>query len=235
MTDTVHSSDNTNSNQTLNKLRAAVLGANDGVVSISSILMGVAGANASHGAIVTAGLAALVAGALSMAVGEYVSVSSQSDAEKAYIDKEKRELRENPAAELEELTAGYEAKGLSRKTAHLVAKELTAIDPVKAHLAMEFQLDEEDVVNPMHAAVASFISFTAGGLIPFLAMLLAPTSKRIPATIIAVFLALLLTGYGSARVGGASHGRAMARVVLGGLAAMAITYYVGQLFGAKIG
>lgn len=235
MTDIVHPSDNTNSNQTLNKLRAAVLGANDGVVSISSILMGVAGANASHGAIVTAGLAALVAGALSMAVGEYVSVSSQSDAEKAYIDKEKRELRENPAAELEELTAGYEAKGLSRKTAHLVAKELTAIDPVKAHLAMEFQLDEEDVVNPMHAAVASFISFTAGGLIPFLAMLLAPTSKRIPATIIAVFLALLLTGYGSSRVGGASHGRAMTRVVLGGLAAMAITYYVGQLFGAKIG
>ena len=169
MTDTVHPSDNTNSNQTLNKLRAAVLGANDGVVSISSILMGVAGANASHGAIVTAGLAALVAGALSMAVeNTYLSVASQMQ-KKLYIDKEKRELRENPAAELEELTAGYEAKGLSRKTAHLVAKELTAIDPVKAHFGhAEFQLDEEDVVNPMHAAVASFISFTAGGLISVL-------------------------------------------------------------------
>jgi VIT1/CCC1 family predicted Fe2+/Mn2+ transporter len=163
-----------------------------------------------------------------------VSVSSQSDAEKAYIAKEKRELKEDPEAELEELTVGYEAKGLSRKTAQQVAKELTAIDPVKAHLAMEFQLDEDDVVNPMHAAVASFISFTVGGLIPFLAMMLAPATLRIEATIVAVFVALLLTGYGSARVGGASHGRAMARVVLGGLAAMAITYYIGQFFGTKI-
>jgi len=225
-------SNNAASNQLLNKLRAAVLGANDGVVSTSSVLMGVAGATDNKQAIITAGLAALVAGALSMAVGEYVSVSSQSDAEKAYIAKEKRELKADPAGELTELAAAYRAKGISAKTAEKVAKELTEADPLKAHLAVEFGLDEEDVVSPTHAAVASLVSFSVGGVIPFLTMLWAPEESRIWATIVAVFITLLATGYGSARVGKASHWRAMARVVVGGLVAMAVTYFVGQWFGA---
>ncbi len=227
-------SDNLN-NGLLNKLRAAVLGANDGIVSTSSVVMGVAGATSNHQAIVTAGLAALVAGALSMAVGEYVSVSSQSDAEKAFIDEEKNQLAMDPAGELDELKREYMKHGLSEKTAKQVAKELTDKNPLRAHLRMHFNIDPDDINNPMHAAIASLLAFTVGGLVPFLAIVLAPESWRIPATVIAVFVALVLTGYLSATVGGASRMRAVLRVIAGGLAAMAVTYYVGVLFGTTIG
>lgn len=218
----------------LNKLRAAVLGANDGIVSTSSVVMGVAGATSNHAAIATAGLAALVAGALSMAVGEYVSVSSQSDAERAYIAKEQLEIDEDPEGELAELAREYVKHGVSAATAEQVATELTAKNALRAHLRMHFNLDPDDINSPMHAAVASLLAFSAGGLIPFLTILLIPESIRLEATVVAVLIALIATGYLSAAAGKASHWRAMIRVVIGGLAAMGITYYVGVLFGASI-
>lgn len=222
------------SNQLLNRLRAAVLGANDGIVSTSSVVMGVAGATTNHGAIVTAGLAALAAGALSMAVGEYVSVSSQSDTEKNYIKREKKSLKENPRKEYEELVTAYEARGVSAQTARQVAKELSLKNPLKAHLEIEFGLNEDDINSPTQAAVASLLSFTVGGLVPFLAIALAPVEYRIFATVLAVIAALLITGYFSGQVSGASKLRAVVRVVIGGLLAMLITYVIGMIFGAKI-
>ena len=173
---------------TLNKLRAAVLGANDGIVSTSSVVMGVAGANASKSIIFTAGLAALVAGALSMAVGEYVSVSSQRDAEK-----------------------------------------------VKAkHSNSHDTQDDQEFTNPTHAGIASFVAFSIGGVVPFAAIILAPPPFAIAATVLAVVVALLATGFISAAVGGASRWRAMIRVIIGGLLAMAITYFVGAAFGTTV-
>ncbi len=223
------------SSDVLNKLRASVLGANDGIVSVSSMLMGVAGATDNTGAIFTAGLAALVAGALSMAVGEYVSVSSQSDAEKAYIEREKNLLQKHPKQQLEELVQAYVDKGIHEKTARQVANELTKNDALHAHLMTEFGMGEDEVVQPMHAALSSFFSFSVGGLIPFITIITVPHSFRIIATGCAVLVALTLTGYMSASVGGASKRRAILRVVAGGLAAMIVTYYVGSLFGAKVG
>lgn len=217
----------------LNKLRAAVLGANDGIVSISALVMGVAGATSDSGAIFTAGLAALVAGALSMAVGEYVSVSSQSDAEKAYIEKERIELKEDPEGELDELAREYMKQGVSETTAHQVAKELTEKDALKAHLHMHFAIDPEDINSPMHAAVSSLVAFTIGGLVPFLTIILSPPDMRLIATITAVIVALTITGYLSATAGGASRKRAMLRIVCGGVAAMLVTYYVGVIFGVS--
>jgi vacuolar iron transporter family protein len=222
------------SNSRLNWLRAAVLGANDGIVSVSSIILGVAGATDSRGAIFTAGLAGLVAGAFSMGVGEYVSVSSQRDTERAYIRKEKRLLKNDPDHELDGLAEVYQAKGLSKKTALQVAQELTAHDPLKAHLEAELNLDEDDLNNPWHAAYASLLAFTFGGIIPFISVLLAGASLRFPVTFIAVLIALTGTGYLSATVGGASRRRAVIRVVFGGAIAMAVTYGIGHLFGAAI-
>lgn len=221
-------------NSTLNKLRAAVLGANDGIVSISALVMGVAGAGGEWHAIFIAGLAALVAGALSMAVGEYVSVSSQSDAEKAFIARERQLLKQNPEAELEQLADAYKEQGVSTDTAHIVARELTAKDALKAHLRIHSSIDEGDLNSPMHAAVSSLIAFTLGGAIPFLTIILVPTNARVWATTIAVGISLLVVGYFSASVGGASRRKAMARVFIGGLLAMAITYGVGFIFGTNV-
>ncbi len=222
------------STSTLNWLRAAVLGANDGIVSVSSIILGVAGATSARHTIFIAGLAGLVAGAFSMAVGEYVSVSSQRDTERSYIRREKRRLREHPEHELEGLAAVYVEKGLSRKTAMQVARELTAEDALKAHLEAELQLDEEDLNNPLQAALASMVAFTAGALVPLVAMLAASKQTRVAVTFVAVLLALTITGYASATVGSASRKRAILRVVLGGAAAMAATYLVGHLFGTAV-
>lgn len=222
-------------NSRLNKLRAAVLGANDGIVSISSVVMGVAGATSDSKAISIAGLAALIAGALSMAVGEYVSVSSQSDAEKAYIRLEKEDLRDNPEYELDELAREYMKHGVSEKTAHQVAAELTKKDALKAHLRMHFNIDPDDINNPWHAAIASLLAFTLGGIVPFLTIVLFPPESRILATIVAVLGCLFAVGYLSARAGGAHKGRAVMRVVVGGVLAMAITYGVGVLFGTSVG
>lgn len=218
----------------LNRMRAAVLGGNDGIVSISSVVLGVAGASDERGIIFTAGLAGLVAGALSMAVGEYVSVSSQRDTERAFIAKEKRRLREDPEHELEDLAKVYMTKGMSHATARKVAEELTKQDALKAHLDAELNLDEEDLNSPMEAAIASLISFTVGGLIPFIAILLATPSWRFGVTFFAVVVALTGTGYLSASFGGASRRRAILRVVIGGAIAMAATYGIGSVFGTAI-
>lgn len=219
----------------LNRLRAGVLGANDGIVSTASVLMGVAGATSTdYQSILTAGMAALIAGALSMAVGEYVSVSSQSDAEKAFIEKERNELKSDPEGELQELADHYKELGVSEKTAMVVAKELTKKDALKAHLRAEFNLDEDEINSPIDAGISSMIGFTSGGLIPFVVVLVAPADTKIWMTFVAVSFALFLVGYLSATVGGASRRRAVARVIIGGLLAMAFTYGAGLLFGTQI-
>lgn len=221
-------------NQALNRLRAAVLGANDGIVSTSAVLMGVAGATNNTAAIFTAGLAALVAGALSMAVGEYVSVSSQSDTEATYIKKEKALLKANPKQEIINLAKAYLDIGLSKQTALQVAKELTKHDALKAHLRIKHDINEDDLSSPTQAAFASLGAFAVGGIIPFLAAIFAPASLREVGIGGAVVLALSITGYLSAKAGDAPVLRAVIRIVLGGIIAMAITYTVGALFGTAI-
>lgn len=219
--------------QRLNWLRAGVLGANDGIVSVAAIVVGVAGATSSTGPILTAGVAGLVGGAISMALGEYVSVSSQSDSEKALIAKERAELRDMPAEELDELTALYRAKGLSESTATQVAIELTEHDALAAHLSIELNIDQDDVVSPWHAAAASAAAFTIGAILPMLAILLPPADWRIPVTFVAVLMALAVTGTLSATIGGSSRLRATLRVVIGGALALAATYGVGVLLGTS--
>ena len=219
----------------LSWLRAAVLGADDGLVSLSSILVGVAGASNSISFILTAGVAALVAGALAMGVGEYVSVSSERDTEKALLEKELFELENNPEAELGELALLYEKKGLSKDTARTVAKELTAHDVFAAHAHIELGIDPDNLTNPWHAAYASVLSFLAGGVIPVLAMVIFPASIRIPVTFITALIALFFIGALSALAGGAKKTTAIIRVVLGGVLAMAITFIVGKIFGTISG
>lgn len=216
--------------QRLNWLRAGVLGANDGIVSVAAVVVGVAGATPATPAILTAGVAALVGGAISMALGEYVSVSSQRDSEHALIAKERRELAEMPEAELEELTGLYEAKGLRPETARQVALELTERDALSAHLSAELGIDQDDVVSPWHAALASAVAFTTGGILPLLTILL-PEAVRIPVTFVVVLLALAVTGYVAAWIGGSPRGRAMLRVVVGGALALAATFAIGALLG----
>ncbi|MBF6354236.1 VIT family protein [Nocardia higoensis] len=215
----------------LNWLRAGVLGANDGIVSVAGLVVGVAAATTDRGPIMTAGLAGLAAGAVSMALGEYVSVSTQRDTERALLAKERHELSTMPEAELDELTAIYEAKGLSPETARTVAEELTAHDAFAAHVEAELGIDPDELTNPWHAAFASAAAFTVGAILPLLAILLPPTQARIPITFVAMLVALALTGSLSARLGGAARGRAIVRVVGGGALAMAVTYGIGQLLG----
>lgn len=217
----------------LNWLRASVLGANDGIVSIAGLVVGVAGATESSAIIFTAGIAGIIAGAISMAAGEYVSVSSSRDTEKALLAKERYELAHYPKQELEELTKIYEHKGLTRETAETVAKELSARDPVAAHFDAELKIDPEDLTNPWHAAFASAFSFVLGSLIPIFAITLSGQIFRIPVTFIAVIIALVLTGYLSAKVGGASISRAVVRVVSGGILAMVVTYAIGRMFNVS--
>jgi len=217
--------------QRLNGLRAGVLGANDGIVSTAAVVVGVAGATSEVAPVLVAGMAALVGGAVSMALGEYVSVSSQRDSEHALIEKERRELAEAPDAEFAELVGLYEARGLSTETATRVATELTASDALKAHLSVELNIDADDVVSPWTAAFASAVAFTVGALLPLLTILLLPVEVRVAATFAAVLLALAVTGYIAAWIGGARRGRAVVRMVVGGALALGATYLVGSLFG----
>ncbi|MFG6278978.1 VIT family protein [Microbacterium sp. 5K110] len=221
--------------QRLNWLRAGVLGANDGIVSTAAVVVGVAGATSEIAPVFVAGLAALVGGAISMALGEYVSVSSQRDSEHALIQKERRELAEDPDAEFAELVGLYEARGLTSDTATRVATELTASDALKAHLSVELNIDADDVVSPWAAAIASAVAFTIGAILPMLTILLAPVEVRVPLTFVAVLLALALTGYLAAWIGGARRGRAILRTVIGGALALGATYGVGALFGVATG
>ena len=216
-------------------LRAAVLGANDGVVSIASLVIGVAAAEASSGAIFTAGLAGLVGGALSMAVGEYVSVSSQRDVEEADLALERHELRHDPERELSELTALLAAKGLSDETARAAARELTDHDALAAHAAEELGLQLDGLARPLQAGLVSAIAFALGASLPLLAIGLSPAPSRIWITGAATLVALGGLGTWSARLGGAPVARAVLRVVCGGALAMGLTAGIGYLFGSSVG
>ncbi|MFJ5830544.1 VIT family protein [Streptomyces sp. NPDC093089] len=216
----------------LNWLRAAVLGANDGVVSTAGLVVGVAGATESRAALLTAGLSGLLAGSMSMAAGEYVSVSTQRDSEKAALAQEKRELRERPEAELRELTGLLAARGLSEDVAREAAEQLTERDALRAHARVELGIDPDALTNPWHAAGASFLAFTVGALLPLLAIVLPPASARLWVTVLSVLAALTFTGWWSARLGSAPTGPAILRNVAGGALAMAVTYGAGSLLGA---
>ena len=215
----------------LNWLRASVLGANDGIVSIAALVVGVAGASNSSGFILIAGIAGVVAGAISMGVGEYVSVSAQRDTEKALIEKERQEHENGPERELEELAEIYINKGLSLQTARTVAEELTAHGALAAHLDAELNIDEDDLVSPWHAAYASTLAFLCGAMFPIVMIIIPPPSLRIPVTFLGVFIALTITGMLSAYAGGANKKKAVMRLVLGGMIAMAVTFSIGKLFG----
>ena len=215
----------------LNWLRAGVLGANDGIVSTAAIVLGVAGATDERGPIILAGLVGLMAGAMSMAAGEYVSVSTQRDTERAVLDVERRELEETPDEELAELAAIYAAKGLDEDLARKVAVQLTAKDALGAHAEAELGLDPYGLTNPWHAALASFVSFVVGALIPLLGVVV---SSQAWVTVVAVVIALAVTGSVSARLGKAPVARAVVRNIAGGLLAMAVTYLLGGLVGGLI-
>jgi VIT1/CCC1 family predicted Fe2+/Mn2+ transporter len=218
----------------LNVLRAGVLGAQDGIVSTAGLVIGVAGASASSSALVIAGLAGLVSGALSMAGGEYVSVSAQRDTEVAVVEKERWELQTMPEQELAELTRLYEDKGLTPDLAHQVAAQLHAHDALAAHAETELGLDPTERANPWSAAITSAIAFALGATLPLLAITLSPAVIRVPVTFIIVIVALVATGYVSARLGGAPKVRAVLRNVGIGVLAMVVTYGIGALVGKAI-
>ena len=219
----------------LNWLRAGVLGANDGIVSTAGIVVGVAGATDDRQAILVAGVAGLFAGALSMATGEYVSVSTQRDTERALLAKERRELRDEPEEELAELAYFYELKGLNPELAKQVAVELTARDALAAHAEVELGIDPDDLTNPWHAAWASMLAFTVGALLPLLIVAFVPDSVRVLVTVLRVVVALALAGSVSARIGYSPRLPAVVRNVSGGLLAMGVTYLIGTLAGTTLG
>ena len=219
----------------LNWLRAGVLGANDGIVSVAGIVVGVAGATTDNTAILTAGIAGLVAGAFSMAGGEYVSVSTQRDTEQALLRLEKRELKEMPEAEERELAEIYEEKGLSAELAAQVARELSEKDALQAHAEAELGIDPGNLTSPWQAAWASLVAFTSGALLPLLAIAWASVSLRVWACAAAVVVGLTLTGWVSARLGDARVGPAIARNVGVGALTMVVTYFVGVGFGVTVG
>jgi VIT1/CCC1 family predicted Fe2+/Mn2+ transporter len=216
----------------LNWLRAGVLGANDGIVSTAGLIFGVAGATNDQNAIFIAGVAALVAGSISMAGGEYTSVSAQKDSEIAAIAKEKQELKDSPEAELRELAWFYEQKGMSPALAKAVAAELTEKDALRAHAEAELGISHDEHVSPGAAAISSFVAFAAGSLLPLLTATATPwLHLRIPFTVVAVVLSLALTGYIAAQIGGAKPARAIIRNVVISVLTMSVTYAIGYLVG----
>ncbi|GAA1139126.1 VIT1/CCC1 transporter family protein [Nesterenkonia lutea] len=219
----------------MNWLRAGVLGANDGIISTAGLVVGVAAVGLTREPIVIAGIAGLVAGAASMALGEYVSVSSQRDTERAVLTEQRSDIAAQPSLECAHLAAVYEAKGLSSLTAWTVAEELTKHDAFAAHVDAELGIDPDALVNPWHAAAASAGSFTVGALFPLIAILLAPLSMLVPITVVVVVLALIITGTISASLGGANRVVAALRLLVGGALAMAFTWGVGQLIGIATG
>lgn len=211
-----------------------VLGANDGIISTAALLLGVAAADAGRTAILTAGTAGLVAGAVSMGLGEYVSVSSQRDSERSDIAKETWELEHQADHELDELTAIYQSKGLDQALAREVAVQLTEHDALAAHLREELGIDGDELARPFQAAWSSTVAFSIGAAVPLIAAAVAGASWRIAAIILVTLVALVGLGFLGARLGGAAPGRPIARVVIGGAIAMAVTMLVGQVFGAVV-
>jgi VIT1/CCC1 family predicted Fe2+/Mn2+ transporter len=216
-------------------LRAAVLGANDGIVSTSSLVVGVAAAGTGRTEVLIAGLAGLVAGAMSMAAGEYVSVSSQTDAERADLARETKELAETPEAELEELTRIYEKRGLSRDLAGQVAAQLTERDALGSHARDELGISETVTAHPIQAAIVSAMTFAVGAVVPLLVAMLAPPAQIVPFVAVATLLSLAVLGGLGATAGGAGVLRGALRVTFWGALAMAATALVGALFGVSVG
>lgn len=217
-----------------NWLRAAVLGANDGIISISSLAIGVATASTTRDPILLASIAGLVAGALSMAAGEYVSVSSQTDIEKADIEREKQELQEMPEVEMKILAEIYERRGLKKETAIQVAKELTEADALGTHVRDELGINEISKAKPIQAAFASGAAFTAGGLLPLLVVLFAPVVNMEYFIYGFTIVSLMILGAVSARTGGSKIGKAVLRIVIWGTIAMGLSALVGYIFGVNV-
>lgn len=217
-----------------NWIRAAVLGANDGIISVSSLVIGVVTAGADKDSVILAGLAGLVAGALSMAAGEYVSVSSQTDIEKADIERERQELKEMPEIELEILAKIYERHGLKEETALQVAKEFTAHDALATHVRDELGINEINQANPLQAAFASGASFTFGALLPLLVILVAPLHNLEYLLYAFTIVALIILGVVSAKAGGSSIKKAAVRIVIWGTIAMGLSALVGYIFGVNV-
>ena len=216
-------------------LRAAVMGANDGIVSTASLIVGVASADASRSSVLVAGVAALIAGAMSMAAGEYVSVSSQADTEKADLARETKELAEAPEAEREELANIYQQRGVSRETALQVADQMMAHDALNAHARDELGISDVTAARPLQAALASALTFTAGAAAPLLVVPIAGADMLVPAVAIVSLLCLAILGALGARAGGAPLGPSVVRVTFWGALAMVVTAAVGQAFGAVVG
>ena len=226
--------DEDHSSHRIGLLRAMVLGANDGIISTACLVLGVAAATAERSTILTAGMAGLVAGAASMALGEYVSVSSQRDSEQSDIAKEKWELEHTPEIELAELAGIYRKKGLPQALAHEVAVELTRHDALKTHLAEELGIHEATRARPVQASVGSAGSFAVGSAIPLIAVALFTEAMRFTGTIAVVVLTLVALGVSSSKYGGSKPTRPVLRVVIGGLIAIAVTMAVGNVFGAAV-
>lgn len=217
-----------------NWLRAAVLGANDGIISVSSLAIGIATASSTRDPILLATIASMVAGALSMAAGEYVSVSSQTDIEKADIKREKKELDEMPELELQMLAKIYEERGLKKETAMLVAKEMSAHDALAAHVRDELGITDINQANPIQAALASGAAFTAGGFLPLLVVLFAPVDNMVYYLYGFTIISLIILGAVSAKTGGSNMTKAVIRIVIWGTIAMVLSALVGYLFGVSI-
>jgi VIT1/CCC1 family predicted Fe2+/Mn2+ transporter len=217
-----------------NWLRAAVLGANDGIISVSSLAIGIATASTNRDPILLATIASLVAGALSMAAGEYVSVSSQTDIEKADIKREAKELKEMPEMEMQMLAQIYEQRGLKKETAMLVAKELTEHDPLAAHVRDELGITDINQANPIQAALASGGAFTAGGILPLLVVLFAPIGNMEYYLYGFTIISLVVLGAVSAKTGGSSISKAIVRIVIWGTIAMGLSALVGYIFGVNV-
>ena len=215
----------------LNWLRAGVLGANDGIISTAGLVVGVAAATTDAAEIATVGIAGLVAGAVSMALGEYVSVSTQRDSERALIGKERHELEVDPTAERQELVTMLQQRGLSDDTSIAAVDELSERDALRTHLTVEFGISADEVANPWAAAGASALSFSIGAMLPLVAILLPPASVRIAVAFVAVLIGLAVTGMVSAYLGGSAKHVAVVRLVVGGALAMAVTFGLGQLLG----
>jgi VIT1/CCC1 family predicted Fe2+/Mn2+ transporter len=211
-----------------------VLGANDGLISTSALVVGVAAADSTRSAVLVAGIAGLTAGALSMAAGEYVSVSSQRDAERADIARERLELEQTPDAERDELAGIYRGRGLSPALADQVADELSAGDRLQAHARDELGIDLDSLANPVQAAVVSMISFIIGAIVPVLMVGLIGTTWRVPAVMIATLVGLVALGATGARLGGAPPRRAAVRVLIGGLLALVVSMLIGRLTGSVV-
>ena len=219
-----------NINEQSNWLRAAVLGSNDGIISIAGLVIGVAGATQSKSAILTAGLAGIVAGAMSIAAGEYVSVSTQRDIENALLSKERQDLVNHPKEEIADLISAYKAEGMDSKIAKIAAEELTRVNAFAAHADVDLHIDPNHLTSPWSSVFASAGSFVVGALIPLIVIILPAEEYTVPITFVSIIVALTITGVLSAKVSGANVFKSTLRVVIGGAIAMTVTYVIGSLF-----